>query len=166
VSGDVRGEVHGNLRAGTVSGGLKMTDREGRRVELKSISGDVQFAGNGADVEITTVSGTAKAQLSAVTRGRFRTVSGTIDADVALSGNAQLDGESVSGNVTFNFPAAPDAEFDVRSFSGEIHGCFGPAPVKAEYGPGSRLTFTNGAGQAQVHVETKSGNVRLCTKPS
>jgi len=164
VSGDIEGDVHGDVRAGTVSGNLRMNAREAQHIEVKSISGDVELTGGGGEVEVTTVSGTARADLGLVTRGRFKTVSGDMVAGLALSPTADLNGESVSGDVSFNFAAPPDGEFDVQSFSGDIHNCFGPKPVKAEYGPGSRLEFTNGAGHARVHVDTKSGEVRLCTK--
>jgi DUF4097 and DUF4098 domain-containing protein YvlB len=164
VSGNLDGEVHGELEASTVSGSLRVTAREARHIEVKSISGDVHVSGGGGEVEVTTVSGNADAELGAVTRGRFKTVSGNVVAGLALSPTAVLDGESVSGDVSFNFPAKPDADFDVQSFSGEIHNCFGPKPVTAEYGPGSRLAFTEGTGQARVHVDTKSGEVRLCVK--
>jgi DUF4097 and DUF4098 domain-containing protein YvlB len=164
VSGDIEGDLHGDVRAGTVSGNLRMNAREAQHIEVKSISGDVDLSGGGGEVEVTTVSGTAKAELGLVTRGRFKTVSGDLVAGLALSPAADLNGESVSGDVSFNFASAPDGEFDVQSFSGDIHNCFGPKPVKAEYGPGSRLEFTNGAGHARVRVDTKSGDVRLCTK--
>jgi len=164
VSGDVEGDVHGDLRVDAVSGALHVTAREAQHIEVKSISGDVDLIGGGGEVEVTTVSGTAKAALATLSRGRFKTVSGDVTADLALSPGAQLDGESVSGDITFNFAAAPDADVDVQSFSGDIHNCFGPKPVKAEYGPGSRLAFTSGAGHARVHVDTKSGDVRLCTQ--
>jgi hypothetical protein len=85
-------------------------------------------------------------------------------AEFALAPDAQLDGETVSGNMVLEFPASPDAEFDVQSFSGDIDNCFGPAPVKSRYGSGSRLAFKNGDGHARVHVDTKSGDVQLCTK--
>jgi DUF4097 and DUF4098 domain-containing protein YvlB len=164
VSGDVEGDVHGDLRVDAVSGSLHVTAREAQHIEVKSISGDVDLTGGGGEVEVTTVSGTAKAALATLSRARFKTVSGDVTADLALSPGAQLDGESVGGDITFNFAAAPDADIDVQSFSGEIHNCFGPKPVKAEYGPGSRLAFTNGSGHARVHVDTKSGDVRLCTQ--
>jgi hypothetical protein len=60
----------------------------------------------------------------------------------------------------------PAADFDVQSVSGNISNCFGPKPKEAQYGPGSRLAFKSGEGNAHVQIETKSGNVSLCTKDS
>lgn len=48
----------------------------------------------------------------------------------------------------------------------EESNCFGPKSKEAQYGPGSRLAFKNGEGSAHVQIETKSGNVNLCTKDS
>jgi hypothetical protein len=164
VSGDLEGDVQGELKASTVSGSLRLTAREAQHIEVKSISGDVHLTGGGGEIEVTTVSGNAKTDLASVSQGRFKTVSGNLVADLALAPAARLDGESVSGDVTLNFATSPEADFDVQSFSGDIHNCFGPKPVKAEYGPGSRLAFTQGTGHARVHVDTKSGEVRLCIK--
>ena len=77
---------------------------------------------------------------------------------------ARSTGESVSGDVGIKFAAPPAAEFDVQSFSGNIKNCFGPKAMESDYGPGSRLQFTNGEGHAHVRVNTKSGDVRLCVK--
>jgi hypothetical protein len=164
VSGNFRGDAGGNVRATTVSGGVRLTARAAKAVEVKTISGDIQVTGGGGEVEITTVSGSAMIELGEVTRGRFKSVSGDMKAELALAPDGQLESESVSGNVTLQFAAAPAAEFDVQSFSGDISNCFGPKPMQSRYGPGSRLEFKNGDGRARVRVNTKSGDVRLCVK--
>jgi hypothetical protein len=164
VSGNLRGDVGGNVRATTVSGGVRLTARAAKAVEVKTISGDIQVTGGGGEVEITTVSGSAMIELGEVTRGRFKSVSGDMKAELALAPDGQLESESVSGNVTLQFAAAPAAEFDVQSFSGDISNCFGPKPMQSRYGPGSRLEFKNGDGRARVRLNTKSGDVRLCVK--
>jgi DUF4097 and DUF4098 domain-containing protein YvlB len=108
------------------------------------------------------VSGNAKVQLGAVSRGRFKTISGNVTAALSLARDAELEGESVSGNLRFDFPAAPGAKFDIQSFGGNINSCFGPKPESDEYGPGSRLEFKSGDGSGNVNIETKSGDVHLC----
>jgi len=162
VSGNLSGDVGGNVRATTVSGGIRLTARAAKAAEVKTISGDIQLKGGGGDVEITTVSGRAMIELAEVTRGRFKSVSGDLRAELALTPDGQIESESVSGNVSLQFAAAPAAEFDVQSFSGDISNCFGPKPTQSRYGPGSRLEFKNGDGRARVRVNTKSGDVRLC----
>ncbi len=164
VNGSLKGEAGGNVHGSTVSGEVRMTARTAKNIEIKTISGDIQLTGGGGEVEVTTVSGNATLDLTEVTRGRFKAVSGDLSAALALAAEGQVEGESISGNVSMNFAAAPAAEIDVQSFSGDIKNCFGPKPVEAHYGPGSRLQFTNGDGRGRVRINTKSGDVQLCVK--
>jgi DUF4097 and DUF4098 domain-containing protein YvlB len=164
VSGNLRGDVGGNIRANTVSGAVRLTARAAKIVEVKTISGDIQLVGGGGEVDIATVSGSGTIELADVARGRFKSVSGDMTAELALAPDGLIEGESVSGDVSLRFAAAPAAQFDVQSFSGDIRNCFGPKPMQSRYGPGSRLEFKNGDGHAHVRVNTKSGDVRLCVK--
>jgi DUF4097 and DUF4098 domain-containing protein YvlB len=164
VSGSVSGDVGGNVRASTVSGDVRLTAHAAKAVEVKTISGDIQLMGGGGEVDVTTVSGSAIIELADVTRGRFKSVSGDMTADLALAPDGQIESESVSGDISLKFAAVPAAEFDVQSFSGDINNCFGPKPAESGYGPGSRLQFQNGEGHGRVRVNTKSGDVKLCAK--
>jgi DUF4097 and DUF4098 domain-containing protein YvlB len=164
VSGSVSGDVGGNVRATTVSGDVRLTAHAAKAVEVKTISGDIQLMGGGGEVDVSTVSGSATIELADVTRGRFKSVSGDMTADLALAPDGQIESESVSGDISLKFAAVPAAEFDVQSFSGDIRNCFGPKPMQSRYGPGSRLEFKNGEGHGQVRVNTKSGDVKLCVK--
>jgi putative adhesin len=164
VSGNVTGDAGGNVRASTVSGEVRLTARAAKAIEIKTISGDIHLTGGGGEVDITTVSGKATLDFGEVSRARFKSVSGEITSELALAADGQLEGESVSGDVSLKFAAAPAAEFDVESFSGDISNCFGPKPLQSRYGPGSRLSFKNGEGHGNVRIETKSGDVKLCTK--
>lgn len=163
VSGNISGEVGGDVSANTATGSIHLTARGAKSTEVRTINGDVELKGGSGEVEIQTVSGNAKVDLATLTRGRFHSISGNLTAHLSLAADAQLDGESVSGNLRFDFPAAPSAEFDIQSFSGNIDNCFGPKTEKAHYGPGERLEFKNGQGHARVRIETKSGDVHLCT---
>ena len=163
VSGNVGGDIGGELVASTVNGSVRLTARHSGRVEVKTISGDVQVSGVDGEMEVTTVSGNTTVDRATLTRGRFKSISGKVSADLTLAPAAELVGESVSGNIVLNFAPAPDAEFDVRTFSGQIENCFGPAPEKSRYGSGSRLAFKNGDARSRVHVDTQAGNVKLCT---
>jgi hypothetical protein len=164
VSGDVSGDIGGDLRASTVNGSVRLTARNAKNIEIRTISGDVHLAGGGGEVAVTTVSGTAQLELGMVTRGRLRSVSGKMTAALTLAPDAQFEGESVSGSILLDFSAVPDADFDIQTFSGDIHNCFGPAAAKPRYGPGSRLVFKNGTGLGRIRLDTKSGDIRLCTK--
>jgi hypothetical protein len=163
VSGNISGEVGGDLRVNTATGSARLTARSAKSIEVKTINGDIELKGGSGDVEVQTVSGNAKVDVGTLTRARFRSISGNLSANLGLVPDGDLDGESVSGSLRFDFAAAPSADFDVQSFSGNIDNCFGPKAEQAHYGPGSRLEFRNGKGQGRVRVETKSGDVHLCT---
>jgi DUF4097 and DUF4098 domain-containing protein YvlB len=164
VSGDISGEVGGDLHAGTVSGDVRLTARAAKTLEIRTISGRIQLTGGGGDVDISTVSGKSNIELSEVTRGRFKSVSGNVNAALALTPDGEIEGESVSGDISVKFAAAPKGEVDVQTFSGDIKNCFGPKPVASRYGAGSRLQFETGDGHEHVRVVTKSGDVQLCVE--
>jgi hypothetical protein len=166
VSGDVTGDVGGDLRASTVSGSVRVTAAAAKVIEVKTVSGTIHVSGSGGEVEISTISGDATLDLESITRGRFKSVSGGLTAGFALIADGRFEGESVSGDLVVKFAGTPAADFDVQSVSGNISNCFGPKPKEAQYGPGSRLAFKSGEGSAHVQIETKSGNVSLCTRDS
>jgi DUF4097 and DUF4098 domain-containing protein YvlB len=166
VSGDVSGDVGGDLRAATVSGSIRVTAAAARMIEVKTVSGTIHVSGSGGEVEISTISGDATLDLESITRGRFKSVSGDLAAGFALVADGRFEGESVSGSLVVKFAGTPAADFDVQSMSGNISNCFGPKPKETQYGPGSRLAFKSGEGNAHVQIETKSGNVSLCTRDS
>jgi hypothetical protein len=166
VSGAVTGDVGGDLRASTVSGSVRVTAAAAKMIEVKTVSGTIHVSGSGGEVEISTISGDATLDLESITRGRFKSISGGLTAGFALAADGRFEGESVSGNLVVKFVGTPAAEFDVQSVSGSISNCFGPKPKEAQYGPGSRLMFKSGEGNAHVQIETKSGDVSLCTRDS
>jgi hypothetical protein len=162
VSGDITGEVGGDLSASTVSGDVKLTARNAKSIDIRSASGDIKLTGGGGNVDVNSVSGDVTLELGNVNRGRVKSVSGDVSATLTLAPDAQLEAQSVSGELSFEFTSAPAGDFDIQSFSGDIDNCFGPKPVESRYGPGTRLTFKNGEGRAHVSAETKSGDIRLC----
>jgi hypothetical protein len=162
VSGDMTGDVGGNLKANSSTGGIQITARAAQSIDVKTISGDIELTGGSAELELSTVSGNAKIVLATLRRGRLKTISGDLTGQFALAPDADLESESVSGNLDLKFPAPPAAYFDVQSISGSIENCFGPKVEKAQYGPGERLDFKSGAGNAHVRIETKNGDVHLC----
>jgi DUF4097 and DUF4098 domain-containing protein YvlB len=162
VSGDLTGDVGGDLKANSSTGNIRMSARTAGSIELKTISGDVQLTGGSAELELSTVSGNAKIELATLVRGRLKSISGDLTGQFALAPDADFESESVSGNVRLKFPAQPAAYFDIQSISGTIDNCFGPKVEKAQYGPGARLDFKSGDGKAHVRIETKSGDVHMC----
>ena len=95
---------------------------------------------------------------------RLRTVSGDFSIGARLDAAANFEAESISGTLHVDLSGAPSAQFDAQSLSGDIRNCKGPEAVKAQHGPGSRLTFATGDGNAQVHLSSNSGDLGLCVK--
>jgi hypothetical protein len=164
VSGNISGDGGGDLRANDVSGNIHFTALAAKRIEVKSISGDIVVTGGDVEIEANSVSGDTRLTLGTVSRARFKTISGGISAKLATTADAQIDGESVSGDIRLDFAGEPAADFDVRTLSGDIDNCFGPKPEEPRRGPGKRLTFKTGDTSARIHLTTNSGEVRLCTK--
>jgi hypothetical protein len=166
VSGDVTTVAQRDVRVHTVSGDLHLTaGAESKLLEIATVSGNVHVTGGGGDVNVSTVSGDASLELGLLGRATLKTVSGDFRVGLDLAADGRLDLGSVSGDVAINFHGAvPPAEFELKSFSGDLSTCFGPKPATETYGPGSHLRFTQGAGTARVHIDTKSGDVTLCTK--
>jgi Putative adhesin len=164
VSGNIRGEGGGDVRANAVSGDIQLTANSAKVIEVKSISGNIVLTGGNAEVEATTVSGDATLTLGTVSRARFKTVSGNLSVALGAAADAQIEGESVSGDVKLDFASAPAADFDIQTISGDIDNCFGPKPTESRHGPGARLSFKTGDSGARVRVSSHSGDVRLCAK--
>ena len=103
--------------------------------------------------------------MGTVSRLHAKSVSGDYRITAALSADGRFEAEAVSGDIGITFSGGvPPADFDVQSFSGDLTTCFGQKPVREHYGPGSRLSYKEGAGTARVKVDTKSGDVSICSK--
>jgi DUF4097 and DUF4098 domain-containing protein YvlB len=163
INGGISGEVNGNLRVNTVTGTVQLSARSARRIEVRTISGNVQLTGGSGEAEVATVSGKAEVDLGSLTRGRFKSISGDLTAHFSMAPDGEIEGESVSGTMQFGFASTPGADFDVQSFGGSIDNCFGPKPAESPYGAGSKLIFKSGDGRGKVRIATKSGDIRLCT---
>ena len=163
ISGNISGDVGGNLRVNTVTGTVRLSAPSAKRIEIKTISGNVQVTGGLGEAEVSTVSGKVDADFGSLSRGRFKSISGDVTANYSMAHDAEIEGESVSGTIRFGFASTPDADFDVQSFGGTIHNCFGPKPTEPQYGPGTKLIFKSGDGHGNVRIATKSGDIKLCT---
>jgi hypothetical protein len=166
VSGDVTTTVEHAAHVHTVSGDIHLTaGADASLLELGSVSGGIQVTGGRGDVSVETVSGDGTFTLGMVNRARFKTVSGDEHVTMGLTADGNLEAESISGDMSVDFTGAvPAAHFELESFSGDLKSCFGPKESHEEYGPGSRLEYTQGAGTGRVHIVTKSGDINLCTK--
>jgi len=166
VSGDLTTTAQRELRVQTVSGDVHVSaGPESRMIQIGTVSGDVGLSGGAGELEIKTVSGDAMLTVGTLARAHLTTVSGDISLTAGLAPDGRLEAESVSGDFKIHFTGElPPAAFDLQTFSGDLSTCFGRKASHEGYGPGARLSFQEGAGSARVRVDTKSGDVTLCSK--
>jgi DUF4097 and DUF4098 domain-containing protein YvlB len=167
VSGSIKADIsQADIEAKTVSGGVFLRgDGKPSSVHATSISGSIHLEHGAGDLEATTVSGDLNVQLEPGRSVRMRTTSGRMALQGKLSKDADVDTQTVSGDVKLH--AAPDGGYDyeISTFSGSIHNCFNVEAEKtSRYGPGERLNGTRGNGSGHIRVKTMSGSVDLCDK--
>jgi DUF4097 and DUF4098 domain-containing protein YvlB len=145
VSGDVDLTVNrGNVRAESVSGDIRISGRLGEEVVVESVSGDI-------DMRVLD---------SAVRRLEGQSVSGDMTLQMALAPRARLRLQSVSGDVELRLPQSTSAEVRAESFSGTLRAP-GATVERPRHGPGSSLRHRYGSGDADVSIETFSGDAHL-----
>lgn len=160
VSGDVTVHISSQwVDIESVSGDVEFRG-ETARISAESVSGDVDLSGLSGEIEATTVSGDMLLQAGVIESGKFETVSGDIEMAVELADKGRLTAESMSGDVTVRLPSSQPGRFKAQSFSGHIRSDFG-AVEHAEHGPGSHLKHVEGAGGAEIRIESFSGNISI-----
>jgi hypothetical protein len=131
-------------------------------VNAGSVSGDVTVDGAEGRVRASSVSGEVSIRTPRATSVRAVSVSGDVDVRIEnLTGDGDLNFNSVSGNVTAELPNNIDADVTMRSVSGSfdsdfpltLNGRMNRHSLEARIGKGGRL----------LEVHTVSGNVRLRT---
>ncbi len=167
VSGSIKAEIGpGDAEAKTVSGEIVLRGN-GKPMALHttSISGSIRLEHGAGDVEATTVSGDLSFQLDPGRTIRMRNTAGRIDIQGKLTKDADVDAQTVSGEVRLHAPAESGYGYEVSTFSGDIRDCFNVKPEKtSEYAPGERLNGTLGKGNGHVRIKTMSGSIDVCDK--
>jgi len=175
--------VTGGAQAETVNGGITLTGKAGD-VNLQSVNGAVSVTGpsgrvhvevvNGGatitdasgEVNASTVNGELRVTGGSFTRGHLESVSGTVRFEAGLSPEAHLEVETVSGAAILVLSSSVKADFSVSTFSGSIDNELGPKAVEtSRFTPEKSLSFSTGAGGAQISVQTLSGAVQIKKRP-
>jgi len=165
VSADIRTQAGTeDVECKTVSGDIDIAGQGHRALlTLTTVSGDARVRGVAGEVNANTVSGNVDLSLGDTTRSRLRSTSGDLNLQGKLVSDAKLDVESISGDVRINLQGPVAAEFDLSSFNGEIRNCFGAKATRPdEYLPGTELRFTQGAGTGRVRIKTMNGDISVC----
>ncbi len=164
----VSGPINAQLGSGddvvkSVSGTISLhgSGQDGA-LRVATISGDLSATNVAGELDARTVNGRLSAQLSSARIARLHTTSGPISLDARLARGGRVDTETISGHQTIRVAAAAGYSYAVKSFSGHIGDCFGLQAAHQEYGPGSRLDGTRGAGDGRVRIKSLSGGISLC----
>lgn len=124
----------------------------------RTVNGDVDASGLGADVEVATVNG----QVRVETRGRAEahTVNGSIEATIGRADwTGDLDFRTVNGGITLYLPADLSTEIEAQTVNGDIETDF-PLTVSGRFGM-RRLRGTIGTGGRSLDLQTVNGSIRL-----
>lgn len=157
VSGDVRADLDtdNRVRLNSVSGDVSLTGRTGGAF-LESVSGDIEAEGISGEVRLKTVSGDAELHASKLSRLEMESVSGDLSAAVDLATGSSIRAKSLSGEIRLELPSDLSARITADTYSGEVRSNFGSATKD-----GRRLDATAGQGDADIEVETFSGEIEI-----
>jgi DUF4097 and DUF4098 domain-containing protein YvlB len=113
------------------------------------------------------LSGRIRVEGDALERAELRTMAGEIELDSSLAKGARVEAKTYSGQVRLRLPTDTSARFDVQSFSGGLQSDFASRLSDDEnnrgwrHGPGRRLSFVIGDGDARISIESFSGGVKI-----
>jgi hypothetical protein len=132
----------------------------GARAHLQTVSGNINAKNLGGRVKLDTVSGDIGLDDAPVQELETGTVSGEVRLHVTPAARARLHLNSMSGVVRLYLPDALSAHIDASTFSGDIHSDFGSVRTR-NYGPGSSLKAQVGGGDADIELESFSGDIEI-----
>ncbi len=163
VSGDITANgAPGRAQAASVSGDIALTFNSGD-VDVSTVSGDLALSGRlNGKVSLETVAGDVRVDSKGEKLSSFRagTVSGDIQARMALAGDGIVKMESVSGDLLLIMPRDLSAQVSGESFSGELDAP-GAKIEREEFGPGASFHSHYGAGKGEIRLESFSGDAEL-----
>jgi hypothetical protein len=163
VSGGIRARsASAEVEVDSVSGDAELELSAARSTDLQTVSGDIRLRGAlSGRLKAEAVSGDLDLDVQgALSDLRLSVVSGDVELEAALQRAARATLHSLSGDLLVSLPASTSAALRIETFSGRIDSPVGSIK-KQEYGPGAHLEHRLGAGEADLRLESFSGNVRL-----
>ncbi len=166
ISGNIAStKLSGKISLSTVSGDI--TDKASTgRLQLQSVSGAIELESLAAEIYVNNVSGSSKLKLADVIELRISTVSGDVNTQLQLKDKGLIKATSVSGDLDFFFGENVNANFSLKyNVGGDlINKLTDDKAEHAKYGPGAKLYFHTGNGNASVSANTVSGNIKVAGK--
>ena len=159
VSGPLKvGDVEGQMHVSSISGSATIGDVHGR-LQVNSISGNLDVGTVYADARVTSISGSLR--LGHVNGALdVSGISGGVNATLASLSTQGIHIRSVSGSIELGFKSDVNADLDAESISGEVYlnlpNVTRDSDVKE---PNVRARI--GAGGTPIVISSVSGNIRL-----
>lgn len=147
----------------SISADIEASELNGR-LELETVSGNITVnGGEPEELELASVSGDIRVESGGMLKeGSFETVSGNIMSSTDFDSRGSFSFESVSGNLELRVPAGANAFFEVSTFSGSIRNELGPEAERSNsILPSQELEFTLGSGGARISLQAFSGKVKI-----
>lgn len=159
VSGDV-GLALGSpeVTVQTVSGDLRLR-APAKLTKVNSVSGDLRMAGLQGKLSVETVSGNVELQGGKFSELKLKSISGDMRLDVSLADAAQINGETLSGEIRMIVPTALTGTALLKSFSGDAS-CDGARAVEHQTGRRREYVWGDGHG-AHIELSSFSGDIRI-----
>ncbi|MDP5032090.1 DUF4097 family beta strand repeat-containing protein [Paraglaciecola sp.] len=164
VNGNITAtELEGDVKIETVNGDIHSRSSKGRDDKYSSVNGDITVQTESEELQAETVNGDVELSLASVRQLNLETVNGSLEANMQLQKNGEVNASSVGGSIDLNFQQEVSARFDIQAHAGgNIDNRLSEHKVqKDKYGPSRWLTFSLNGGNAKVNVSTVSGRVKI-----
>ncbi|HYV97992.1 MAG TPA: DUF4097 family beta strand repeat-containing protein [Gemmatimonadaceae bacterium] len=172
-----------SLQLTTASGPITASDGEGRSeietaaghvtlqrfsgtTRVSAMSGSVTISDVTGDLELEDVHGTTRIDHADVANFRFEAVAGSLDFSGKLAASGKHSVETLSGGITFRFPADFGATLELESLRGVLEPGDFPITLRPASGTdrgrsSDRQEYSLNGGGARIAINTFSGSVAL-----
>ncbi len=146
------------IEVGSVEGGVELSGARGR-VEAHSVNEFVSLRDVVGDIEATTVNGPVTLERCDTRSLEASSVNGAIVFHGPIHSDGWYSMETHNGTIDMTIPQNASATISAFTYNGEFDADFPVTVTKA--GPGKATTFTLGAGEAHIELETFNGSIVL-----
>jgi DUF4097 and DUF4098 domain-containing protein YvlB len=162
-------DVANRLDIGTLSGDVE-AHRVNGDVQIKSVSGDIRLSDFKGDFEGETVSGSIELRNATGRYIRSHTTSGDLAYEGSIDPSGRYELSAHSGDIRLDIPSNTSAQLSVSTWSGTLDSDFPITLRPGEHGIGAgqakRFTFDIGGGAARISAETFSGDITIGSRGS
>jgi len=159
VSGDIELSITSpSVTVASVSGDVRL-DAASSDTRITTVSGDIDASGPAGRLYLETVSGNVALAGGQFDRVDLKTISGDMRVDFSLAHDAQVIGESLSGNLVLHLPQDASAWLRATSFSGDIESGFGGSVETGQRQRGYEMRVNDGS--ARIELASFSGDIEV-----